>query len=728
MTRFILHHCIRWANLVPLRYIFIIPFTVLLLLTVSVIGWLSWHNGHTAVNTLAQQLRQSVSIRIQDHLTQYLETPYKVNQSIQDAIHLNWLDPNHLETLQSYFFKRLQLFDKMSYIQLGNSDGNFIGLERHADGSLSVDVADENTLGDMETYSFNAQGQRDNKPLTFVPAYDPRQQTWYQTAEKTQQTRWSVQVGKSNWSEIFSFFGQTWLSITQSTPLFKNDKFIGVVAVDFTLTDVSRFLHELNISPNGHTFIMERSGELLATSTQETLYSLNFIDKKVQRLTVTRSRFPQVRQTAEFIQQHFGSFQTIQAPVQLDYFLEHQRQLVQILPFRDQGLDWLIVIVVPETDFMGQIDANTRLTIELATLASLVSLLFSMIISHWVIRPISYLNQAARHLAQGTWTQLPIERHDELGELAHSFNVMTAQLKESFNNLEEKVAHRTEQLAQQAEELAQANQQIQALNEQLRHDNVRMSAELAITKRLQQMVLPRAEELSEITCLDIAGFMEPATEVGGDYYDILQNNGRIKIGIGDVTGHGLESGVLMLMVQTAVRTLLLSGIEPKEFLNILNHTLYSNLQRMQSDKNLTLSLLDYQDGKLCMCGQHEDVLYVSSTGKIERIDTFPLGFMVGVEPDIAQFVAHREVNLAQGEGVVLYTDGITEALNDERQFYGLDRLCDMISQHWSLNSNEIQQAIIADLRRHIGTRKLQDDVTLLVIKQRAVIPPALSEP
>ncbi len=705
---------IRWANLVPLRYVFIIPFASLLLLTVSVIGALSWHNGHVAVNTLAHQLRHSVSVRIQEHLNHYLESPAKVNQAIQDVIRLHWLEPQQLDTVQSYFFRQLQLFDRMSYIQLGNSDGKFIGLERHADNSFTVEVADEHSFGDMETYAVNTQGQREGKPLSFVPSYDPRQQSWYQRAEKTQQQQWSVQVGKSNWSEIFSFFGQTWLSVTQSMPLFHQGKLIGVTAVDFTLTDLSRFLHDLKISPRGHTFIMERSGELLAISTQEKLYSLSFIDKKVERISAFNSELPLIRHTAQFIQHHFHSFHAIHATTQLEYSFAQERQFVQILPFQQQGLDWLIVVVVPETDFMAQLNENTQVTIRLAVMALLISLLLSLLVSRWVVRPISYLNQAVQHLTQGTWTQLPLERNDELGELTRSFNLMAKQLKESFELLEEKVMQRTEQLAQ-------ANEEICTLNDYLREENQRMGMELEVTRKLQQMVLPRPEELRNIKPLDIAAFMEPASEVGGDYYDILQDNDRIKIGIGDVTGHGLESGVLMLMVQTAVRTLLSSQlIHPKDFLNILNRTLYDNLQRMQSDKNLTLSLLDYANGKLSLSGQHEEVLYVNQFGKVERIDTFSLGFMVGIEPDIAQFVAQQEIYLAPGDGIVLYTDGLTEAMDVNKRCYGLERLCDVVSRHWLLNAQDIQQAVISDLRRHIGNHKLQDDVTLLVIKQRAI--------
>jgi len=712
MIQLFRQQCAHWINLLPLRYVFIVPYTMLLLLTVSIVGGLSWNHGHLAVGALAQQLHHAISIRIQTHLLHYLETPHKVNQAIQDAVDLNWLDTQSSETLQHYFLKQLQLFDQMSYIQFGNEKGEFMGIERHADRSLTVDIADKNTQGDMETYHINMQGQRGEKSISFVPMYDPKQQMWYQNAARTQRTHWAVQVGKSNWSEIFSFFGQTWLSVTQSKPLFKNGKFLGVVAIDFTLTDLSRFLHELSISPRGQTFIMERDGKLIATSTQEKLYSLSLIDKKVQRLVAYESQSLQIRQTAQFIQQNLPHIFQIQQATQFDYWLENERQWVKILPFSNDNLDWLIVVVVPEHDFTGEIDKNTRLTILSASVALLSSLLLSLLISHWVIRPISYLNQAAHHLAQRTWTQLPVERTDELGELAHSFNRMAKQLQELFEHLEAKVHERTY-------ELAQANEEICTLNEYLREENQRMGTELEITRKLQQMVLPRAEELLQIKPLDIAAFMEPAAEVGGDYYDILQDNGRIKIGIGDVTGHGLESGVLMLMVQTAVRVLLSSQItDSKVFLNILNHALYHNLQRMQSDKNLTLLLIDYDNGKLRFSGQHEEILYINQFGKVERIDTFHLGFMVGIEPDIAQFVAQYEMNLAQGEGIVLYTDGITEAMNEARQFYGLERLCDVVSQHWSSSALEIQQAVINDLRHHIGTRKLQDDVTLLVIKQR----------
>jgi len=302
-------------------------------------------------------------------------------------------------------------------------------------------------------------------------------------------------------------------------------------------------------------------------------------------------------------------------------------------------------------------------------------------------------------------------------------NVLSAQAAIALENasfyrtLEQKVDERTAQLAQ-------ANQEITLLNERLQSENLRMSAELDVTRQLQQMILPKEAELNQIPGLEIAGFMEPADEVGGDYYDVLHNNGWVKIGIGDVTGHGLESGVLMLMVQTAVRTLLINQeTDSARFLNTLNQVIYENIQRMNSDRNLTLTLMDYQAGRLRLSGQHEDVLVVRADGAIDRIKTNDLGFPIGLVEDIAAFVAHMDIELQPGDGIVLYTDGITEAASMSDTLYGLERLCQIVSQHWHQSAHDIRQAVIADVRRHISQQKIFDDITLLVIKQKPTASP-----
>ena len=267
--------------------------------------------------------------------------------------------------------------------------------------------------------------------------------------------------------------------------------------------------------------------------------------------------------------------------------------------------------------------------------------------------------------------------------------------------------------------LDRANAEIRSLNQQLTAENIRLNAEVEVTRRLQKMLLPQQPELDDINGLEIAGYMEPAAEIGGDYYDIIDRGDRVKIGIGDVTGHGLESGVLTIMVQTAVRTLLESNeTDPKKFLDVLNRTIYHNVNRMNSDKNLTLSLLDYQQGILKLSGQHEQAIVLRAGGNIELIDTIDLGFPIGLDLNIAKFVAESRIQLNPGDSVVLYTDGITEAEDINGVQYGLETLCEVLRYSWQRSAEEIKQTVIDNLWQHIGSQKLYDDITLVVLKQK----------
>ena len=258
------------------------------------------------------------------------------------------------------------------------------------------------------------------------------------------------------------------------------------------------------------------------------------------------------------------------------------------------------------------------------------------------------------------------------------------------------------------------------LQRQLQAENLRMKAELDVSRRLQQMLLPTEKELQQIDCLDIACFMEPAVEVCGDYYDVLSQDGWVFIGIGDVTGHGLESGALAIMVQSSIRTLLASyhELDSVKFLSALNQMVYHNVIRMNVGKSLTLALLSYQNGQLVLTGQHEELIIVRATGDIEHIDTMDLGFPIGLDFEMAKFVNQSTVSLNPSDVVVLYTDGITEAENIDGLLYGQERLCEMTQKNYKKNAHEIQQAVIADVRQFIGEQKVFDDMTLLVLKQK----------
>ena len=295
-----------------------------------------------------------------------------------------------------------------------------------------------------------------------------------------------------------------------------------------------------------------------------------------------------------------------------------------------------------------------------------------------------------------------------------------------------------------------AEADLQASREQL----ARAETELNITKRIQELLLPSEHELEAIAELDIAGVMQPAEQVGGDYFDVLSHESGVMLSIGDVTDHGLESGLLMLMTQTAVRTLLTAGIhDSSDFFEILNRALFDNLERMKADKSLTLLRLDYYGSdpttphntnshntnshntnshnanshnatphNVRISGQHEHLIVVGAHGQVTRIDTLALGMPLGLERTVRRYVAEKQVMLEPGGGVVLYTDGITEAENAQREQYGLNRLCDIISQYWTHSPEQLCQTILQDVSAHIDGHTIYDDITLLVAKRQETLP------
>ncbi|GAA0780043.1 SpoIIE family protein phosphatase [Roseibium denhamense] len=269
------------------------------------------------------------------------------------------------------------------------------------------------------------------------------------------------------------------------------------------------------------------------------------------------------------------------------------------------------------------------------------------------------------------------------------------------------------------QDLECANGEISSLNTQLKSENLRLGAEIEIAREIQMMVLPTPNELGGIDELEVAAFMQPADEVGGDYYDVLQLCDKVKIGIGDVTGHGLESGVLMLMVQSIAVALQEQGTtDPKQFLNTLNSAICRNIKRTRTDKHLTLSFVDIEGDTITLSGQHEELIILRADGELEVIDTLDLGFPIGLEENISDFVHTLQRPFKSGDTLVLYTDGVTEAEDSAKSLYGLDRLLDSAQRHKHCDVSIMLEHMIADLKEHIGDETIHDDITLLVARRQ----------
>jgi sigma-B regulation protein RsbU (phosphoserine phosphatase) len=236
---------------------------------------------------------------------------------------------------------------------------------------------------------------------------------------------------------------------------------------------------------------------------------------------------------------------------------------------------------------------------------------------------------------------------------------------------------------------------------------------MEIAARIQTSILPRDVTVAG---LEIAAAMHAATEVGGDYYDVVPVDDGCWIGIGDVAGHGLGTGLVMLMMQSGIGALArkMPDAAPRELLLALNTMLVENVrERLGQHEHATLTLIRYRrDGTLTFAGAHEEMLiWRAADGRCERIDT--PGAWVGAKRDISAGTVDSAAQLRPGDLLVLFTDGLTEAAaGDGGARFGVDRLIALIEEHGASPPATVRDAILAAVAAFSARR--DDDVTLLV--------------
>ena len=422
------------AGRVSLRTALTVPFVLQIFAIAGLLGYLSFRNGQKAVNDVATQLRSETSDRIKQNLDTYLDTPQRVNQSNIDAIRLGELDIRNFTKLEAHFWHQLTLFDRVTVIGYANQDRELVAAERQSNHALTIRVSGRATGYDLRTYTTNQQGQR-LVTINVGNHYNPHKRSWYQTP---------LHTGKPSWSEIYPHITGEALYLGASQPVYNQDGSVeGVLLSNLNLLQFGAFLRSLNIGKTGQSFIIERSGLFVATSTAEEPFQITnqpvaLPENKIIRLNATASHDALTQATAKYLIAKFGDFHAIKTIQQLDFTINHQRQFLQVLPFKDdRGLDWLIVVVVPEADFMQQIDLNTRTTVLLCLVALIASVIIGSLTARWITQPIVSVSRSAKALAEGEWDQtVDIERTGDLGEMARSFNQMAGQMRLSFDAMQ----------------------------------------------------------------------------------------------------------------------------------------------------------------------------------------------------------------------------------------------------------------------------------------------------
>ena len=429
---------------IPLRILLIVPFVVQIILATGLVGYISFRNGQRAVNNVAHQLRSELANRIEEHLRSFLATPHQINQINANAIRQGTPDASDPAALERYFWEQIQVFDSVTSIYFGNTEGGLVDTGREgAAGSLYVIVTDEFKSGPFRKYATDSAGNR-TELLTTVPGFDARTRSWYSNA---------VEEGGALWSDAYILFTGQDMAIAASRPVYdEQQNLLGVVSVDVFVSHIGNFMRKLEIGETGSSFIMERSGLLIASSTDEEPFTGLDGDEAQRRLYASKSATPIIRHAAESLTEQFGDYHKITEEQQFEFEVDGRRQFLQVTPVQDEyGIDWLIVVVIPESDFMAQIHASNRTTAFLVGAALIIAIVLGVISAQWVTGPILRLNASTQALARGEWDRPSnVEWISEIGELAQSFDNTAEKLKQTLEGLTSEIAERVHSEQEQA--------------------------------------------------------------------------------------------------------------------------------------------------------------------------------------------------------------------------------------------------------------------------------------
>ncbi|MEM6433697.1 MAG: ATP-binding protein [Cyanobacteria bacterium P01_D01_bin.115] len=441
-----------------LQALLVVPFVAQIFGTVSLVGYLSFRNGQKAVNNLADQLMDRTSDVVDQHLQSYLSVPQTLSQINADAIRRDILDIEDQELMGQYFWDQMQAYD-LTFVGIGLVNGQGLGAIRYeGQATVTIDDWDSNQPMSARTFATNDQGDRTEVIGTYD--YSHFSESWY-TAP--------MEALQPTWADIYiwdSPYGP-YLAASAGRPMYDSqNRLLGVVDADIHLLKLSSFLQNLDVTQAGTVFIVERDGSLIANSGDALPFAR--IDDELQRLPAIASPDPTIQSLAQELQAT-NRLQTIRRNTDFQFELEDGFHYVTVMPWQDDyGLDWLVVVSVPKTAFMAEINANTRTTIGLCVAALFVASGLGFLTARWITRSLKRLNQASEAIAAGDLEQTvktsPIQ---EVNTLSSSFNHMAGQLRDSFTALEEskqgleiRVEERTAELQNTLEELKRSQAQM----------------------------------------------------------------------------------------------------------------------------------------------------------------------------------------------------------------------------------------------------------------------------
>jgi sigma-B regulation protein RsbU (phosphoserine phosphatase) len=313
--------------------------------------------------------------------------------------------------------------------------------------------------------------------------------------------------------------------------------------------------------------------------------------------------------------------------------------------------------------------------------------MMSFVVSGTITRPIQELSLNVQHIGKGDFDKkIPVVSRDEVGDLALKFNEMQDNLKEYMENIKKVTA-----------------------------ENEKIGAELNIAKMIQTDMLPRLiPPYSDRDEFIIAASMDPAKEVGGDFYDFFfVDENHLALTVADVSGKGVPAALFMVIAKVLIKYRAIGGGSPKEVLTEVNQQLCDG---NEADLFVTVwfAIIDIRTGKgVASNAGHEHPIVRHENGQFEMIKYKHCSAVAMFEK--AEYTEH-EFELLPGDTIIEYTDGVTEATNANDEMFGNDRLLASLNRNPGADPSELLENLRRDIDNFVGEAPQFDDITMLGLK------------
>lgn len=679
-----------------LKTLLIVPFVLQLFGAIGAVGYISYTNSQGAVNDVAQQLREELSLRIREELEDYTSVPHAINRINTEAVREGTLDIDKILG-ERQFWVQMRSFRNISYIYCGNERGAFMGVARLNEADdlqrqrLFVQYSNPETQFMRRLFRLDDRGQRTERiPPPNTRPFDPRQRPWY-IAGKARQG-----IG---WSDIYLDFSTQLPTVTATAPIFRrtDNRLIGVCAVDFYLPkEMSIFLGKLKVGKTddrgkstGVAFIVEKSGRLVASSQSEPVTTGTQENTKL--IAAVDSPNPVIQATTRFLTEKFGKVSEISTAEQLDFELGGQKQFVQVIPFQDNNLEWWIVVTISEADYLTRIYATTRQTLWLSLASLTIALGVGILTVGRIARPIESITNASQVIATGDLNeQIQPSIIHELRILGNSFSHMRDSLKIYISELEHTTAVKQ-----------------------------KIESELAIATQIQLSMLPKLDQDAD-NRYDIATILQPARQVGGDLYDFMMlDDRRLLLMIGDVAGKGVPAALMVSRTITLMRMIAknMQIASAHQILEALNAEL-----SIDNDECIFVTvfcaILNLETGFITYASGGHDAPVLMRAGRANFLE-LETGMPLGIEEETD--FPEQEFQLQTHDLLLLYTDGITEAMNEQEELFGDRRLLDCLTKDFPSSAGVAIHTVEFFHQQHIQSAEQSDDLTLLAIQFQGAV-------